>query len=171
MFPFSLSKICNWFANWRRKLKNAGKEPQKNTWGHLIKNYNNNARGNVEQFSICSNDSIWEDEERRTEYFERKRNQGENAGFSHPIFYDGYNKYIDASFETVNYGISNRDSYDTYASDEKPHAGDRVDEEATNGHGLMARISTEQCYQVAKHSVTLTTSADRQIKVIFGTTG
>ncbi|XP_037024644.1 homeobox protein Mohawk isoform X3 [Bradysia coprophila] len=57
-------QICNWFANWRRKLKNAGREPQKKTWGHLIKNYNTSANGNVEQFSICSSDSIWGDEER-----------------------------------------------------------------------------------------------------------
>ncbi|XP_065164990.1 homeobox protein Mohawk isoform X3 [Atheta coriaria] len=33
-------QVCNWFANWRRKLKNAGKEPQRKTWGHLIKTYN-----------------------------------------------------------------------------------------------------------------------------------
>lgn len=59
-----LIQICNWFANWRRKLKNAGREPQKKTWGHLIKNYNTSANGNVEQFSICSSDSIWGDEER-----------------------------------------------------------------------------------------------------------
>lgn len=57
------TQICNWFANWRRKLKNSGREPAKKTWGHLIKNYNVNAKGNVEQFSICSNDSIWGDEE------------------------------------------------------------------------------------------------------------
>lgn len=135
-----LLKICNWFANWRRKLKNAGKEPQKNTWGHLIKNYNHNARGNVEQFSICSNDSIWEDEERRAEYFERKRNQGENENY--------YNKYIDASYETVKYSASNRDSYDTFASEEKSHLGDFVDNESENRRRLIARISTEQCYQV-----------------------
>ncbi|GAB0087286.1 uncharacterized protein DMENIID0001_015790 [Sergentomyia squamirostris] len=55
------TQICNWFANWRRKLKNSGKEPAKKTWGHLIKNYNTNAKGNVEQFSICSADSIWGD--------------------------------------------------------------------------------------------------------------
>jgi hypothetical protein len=29
------------------------------TWGHLIRTYNDRAQGNVEQFSICSNDSIW----------------------------------------------------------------------------------------------------------------
>lgn len=57
-------QICNWFANWRRKLKNAGREPAKKTWGHLIKSYNTSANGNVEQFSICSGDSIWGDEER-----------------------------------------------------------------------------------------------------------
>lgn len=57
------TQICNWFANWRRKLKNSGREPQKKTWGNLIKNYNENAKGNVEQFSICSGDSIWGDDE------------------------------------------------------------------------------------------------------------
>lgn len=36
----------------------------KKTWGHLIKTYNTSASGNVEQFSICSNDSIWEDDEK-----------------------------------------------------------------------------------------------------------
>lgn len=39
-------------------------EPLKKTWGHLIKTYNTSASGNVEQFSICSNDSIWEDDEK-----------------------------------------------------------------------------------------------------------
>lgn len=29
------------------------------TWGHLIRTYNDRAQGNVEQFSISSNDSIW----------------------------------------------------------------------------------------------------------------
>uniref|UniRef100_A0A182IXA6 Uncharacterized protein n=1 Tax=Anopheles atroparvus TaxID=41427 RepID=A0A182IXA6_ANOAO len=54
------TQICNWFANWRRKLKNSGNDPPtRKTWGNLIKNYNTNARGNVEQFSICSSDSIW----------------------------------------------------------------------------------------------------------------
>lgn len=31
----------------------------KKSWGNLIKNYNFSAKGNVEQFSICSGDSIW----------------------------------------------------------------------------------------------------------------
>ncbi|XP_063701890.1 homeobox protein Mohawk [Culicoides brevitarsis] len=53
------TQICNWFANWRRKLKNSGKQKSKKNWGNLIKNYNTSARGNVEQFSICSSDSIW----------------------------------------------------------------------------------------------------------------
>ncbi|XP_053691730.1 GATA zinc finger domain-containing protein 14 [Sabethes cyaneus] len=53
------TQICNWFANWRRKLKNSGNDPNRKTWGNLIKNYNNSAKGNVEQFSICSSDSIW----------------------------------------------------------------------------------------------------------------
>lgn len=53
------TQICNWFANWRRKLKNSGKQKTRKNWGNLIKNYNTSARGNVEQFSICSSDSIW----------------------------------------------------------------------------------------------------------------
>ncbi|KAM8717054.1 hypothetical protein ACLKA7_003859 [Drosophila subpalustris] len=58
------TQICNWFANWRRKLKNSEREKAKKSWGHLIKNYNHNARGNVEQFSISSEDSIWEEDMR-----------------------------------------------------------------------------------------------------------
>jgi hypothetical protein len=38
-------------------LKNTSN--QKKSWGNLIKNYNFSAKGNVEQFSICSHDSIW----------------------------------------------------------------------------------------------------------------
>lgn len=53
------TQICNWFANWRRKLKNSGRQKTRKNWGNLIKNYNTSARGNVEQFSICSSDSIW----------------------------------------------------------------------------------------------------------------
>jgi hypothetical protein len=58
-----MSQICNWFANWRRKLKNAGSEAPHRTWGNLIKSYNNKAQGNVEQFSLCSDDSIWEEQD------------------------------------------------------------------------------------------------------------
>lgn len=61
-------QVCNWFANWRRKLKNAGKEPQQKTWGDLIKTYNNQVQGNVEHFSICSDDSIWEESEKDSSY-------------------------------------------------------------------------------------------------------
>ncbi|XP_044743025.1 homeobox protein Mohawk [Chrysoperla carnea] len=60
-------QVCNWFANWRRKLKNAGREPQRKTWSHLIKTYNSQAKGNVEHFSICSDDSIWEEFETETQ--------------------------------------------------------------------------------------------------------
>ncbi|XP_059060640.1 homeobox protein Mohawk isoform X3 [Achroia grisella] len=52
-------QICNWFANWRRKLKNVNADRNQPTWGHLIRTYNDRAQGNVEQFSICSDDSIW----------------------------------------------------------------------------------------------------------------
>lgn len=56
-------QVCNWFANWRRKLKNSGSEPQRKSWGNLIKSYNRQVQGNVEHFSICSEDSIWEEPE------------------------------------------------------------------------------------------------------------
>lgn len=56
-------QICNWFANWRRKLKNSGKNVRKFTWSTLIKSYNNHALGNVEHLSISSDDSIWEESE------------------------------------------------------------------------------------------------------------
>ncbi|KAL4712990.1 hypothetical protein ACJJTC_012060 [Scirpophaga incertulas] len=52
-------QICNWFANWRRKLKNVNLDRNQQTWSHLIRTYNDRAQGNVEQFSICSEDSIW----------------------------------------------------------------------------------------------------------------
>lgn len=57
------TQICNWFANWRRKLKGASQEENRRTWTNLIKSYNTSAKGNVEQFSICSSDSIWEENE------------------------------------------------------------------------------------------------------------
>lgn len=60
------SQICNWFANWRRKLKNVNVERQQQTWGHLIRTYNDRAQGNVEQFSICSDDSIWSEPEQNS---------------------------------------------------------------------------------------------------------
>lgn len=56
-------QICNWFANWRRKLKNVNSDRNQQTWGHLIRTYNDRAQGNVEQFSICSDDSIWSEHE------------------------------------------------------------------------------------------------------------
>uniref|UniRef100_T1HB30 Homeobox domain-containing protein n=1 Tax=Rhodnius prolixus TaxID=13249 RepID=T1HB30_RHOPR len=54
------TQICNWFANWRRKLKNSCRN-RDGSWGVLIKGYNHQAKGNVEQFSISSDDSIWDE--------------------------------------------------------------------------------------------------------------
>ncbi|CAG9813867.1 unnamed protein product [Phaedon cochleariae] len=65
-------QVCNWFANWRRKLKNAGKQPYQKTWGDLIKTYNKQVQGNVEHFSICSEDSIWEETETNYNYYEEE---------------------------------------------------------------------------------------------------
>lgn len=40
-------------------MKNVNADRNQQTWGHLIRTYNDRAQGNVEQFSICSDDSIW----------------------------------------------------------------------------------------------------------------
>ncbi|CAB3230873.1 unnamed protein product [Arctia plantaginis] len=71
-------QICNWFANWRRKLKNVNEDRNQQTWGHLIRTYNDRAQGNVEQFSICSDDSIWsESDPMNTDILE---NDGDMSG-------------------------------------------------------------------------------------------
>lgn len=145
LFYFNL-QICNWFANWRRKLKNAGKEPQKNTWGHLIKNYNNNARGNVEQFSICSNDSIWEDEDRRAEYLEQKFAQ-ENSDNYHQnsnVYFDGYHKMVDTGYEHISYGPNG--DCEEYIKDE---ASSQSYDNKSRKSSLESCISREQCYKVS----------------------
>lgn len=87
----------------------------------MIKNYNNNAHGNVEQFSICSSDSIWEDEERRAEYFERKFEGDENA----------YNKFIE-------YGTNRM----CITDDDKLHL------RSDRGYEGKIYLPNEQCYQV-----------------------
>lgn len=138
-------QICNWFANWRRKLKNAGKEPQKNTWGHLIKNYNHNARGNVEQFSICSNDSIWGDEERVNEFFERKLSE-QDAEYSNAVYYDEYDAFTNAP---------PCDRYDNRKRNFKPYGQETVPlaygrKQALDSNNIIeVSMATEQCYQVS----------------------
>lgn len=105
-------QICNWFANWRRKLKNAaeeanlydtkshdssherdssGREDEKmsrssgggrrkgRTWGNLIRRYNSRAQGNVEQFSITSDDSIWEEPEENVDVEEEDEEEEEDG--------------------------------------------------------------------------------------------
>lgn len=79
-FPFCITQVCNWFANWRRKLKNAGKEPQHKTWGDLIKSYNNQVQGNVEHFSICSDDSIWEEPETNSNFDDEANDRISSTG-------------------------------------------------------------------------------------------
>lgn len=62
-------------------MKNAGKEPQPTTWGDLIKTYNDQVQGNVEHFSICSDDSIWEDTETKYDYYSECYENNETDGF------------------------------------------------------------------------------------------
>ncbi|CAG9771202.1 unnamed protein product [Ceutorhynchus assimilis] len=80
-------QVCNWFANWRRKLKNAGKEPQRRTWGDLIKTYNNQVHGNVEHFSICSEDSIWEEPEFEHQYVKSHLYNNNNSDTQNQCYY------------------------------------------------------------------------------------
>lgn len=128
-------QICNWFANWRRKLKNAGKEPQKNTWGNLIKNYNNNARGNVEQFSISSTDSIWEDEERRNEYLESKLGAC-RKGEPPSVYFNSLLRFDQSEY--VNPTYANPDG-ELDKTNTKTNVDGKCDDK---------NFSDEQCYQV-----------------------
>lgn len=130
-------KICNWFANWRRKLKNAGNEPLKNTWGNLIKNYNNNARGNVEQFSICSSDSIWEDEDRRNEYLESK------MGILHRNAENSTQRTVDLNhFIRLNHNACINSTY------KHRHSKLNADDVTCDRKNTDMNYSNEQCYQV-----------------------
>lgn len=116
-------------------MKNAGNEPQKNTWGNLIKNYNNNARGNVEQFSICSGDSIWDDEERRNEYIESKlalaHRNAENAS-QHPIFLNNLARFEQNAYANPLYKLKQS----------------KFDKDELKSNDI--NLSNEQCYQVNK---------------------
>ncbi|KAK3919559.1 Homeobox protein Mohawk [Frankliniella fusca] len=75
-------QVCNWFANWRRKLRDcarpedgdededesgrsSGEGPGTGSWAHLIRRYNAiagapNSSTAQEHFSISSSDSIWQ---------------------------------------------------------------------------------------------------------------
>lgn len=134
-------QICNWFANWRRKLKNAGKEPQKNTWGNLIKNYNTNARGNVEQFSICSSDSIWEDEERRNEYIGNKianaNRMAENSAQS-AMYFNSFNRFEQDAYVKPTYK----------KSDNNAEKSEQLSQSNVDAASDATDFSNEQCYQV-----------------------
>ncbi|XP_055304135.1 homeobox protein Mohawk isoform X3 [Sitodiplosis mosellana] len=135
-------QICNWFANWRRKLKNAGKEPQKNTWGNLIKNYNTNARGNVEQFSICSSDSIWEDEERRNEYIGNKIANANRMAGNSPQSAMYFNSFL--RFD--------QDVYvkPTYKNSDNNHEKiEHLGQSNADAKSDATDLSNEQCYQVS----------------------
>ncbi|KDR11464.1 homeobox protein ceh-32 [Zootermopsis nevadensis] len=91
-------QICNWFANWRRKLKNAGCEAPHHTWGNLIKSYNTKAQGNVEQFSLCSDDSIWEEQEISDREHDETNGVGETVA---PLSYVINATAMDHSYSTL----------------------------------------------------------------------
>lgn len=111
------TQICNWFANWRRKLKNSGNDPVKKTWCNLIKNYNTNAKGNVEQFSICSEDSIWGED---GDDSQRSRSPPLNYSKRHYPSYGSGNNNNNNSKEFANYmKYVERRSSDT-SDDERP---------------------------------------------------
>lgn len=102
----------------------------------MIKNYNNNARGNVEQFSICSSDSIWEDEERRNEYIESKmaiaHRNAENQP-QRPIYLNNITRFDQTAY--INSTYKHRPN--KFENDDDD---DRKTYEANN--------TNEQCYQV-----------------------
>lgn len=118
-------------------MKNAGKEPQKNTWGNLIKNYNTNARGNVEQFSICSNDSIWEDEERRNEYFESKFGHCRDVeNYAQTIYFNGFNRFEKNGYDNFEY--------------KKIENDEQMDKSQVELNNDSLQYANDQHYQVCK---------------------
>ncbi|CAK1550036.1 unnamed protein product [Leptosia nina] len=105
-------QICNWFANWRRKLKNVNAERNEITWGHLIRTYNDRAQGNVEQFSICSDDSIWSEPEGMSPQHQTSESDGfevnsdfrsdfKNTSIEHKSFNNNCNE-IDHKSDEIN---------------------------------------------------------------------
>ena len=146
-------------------MKNAGREPQKKTWGHLIKNYNTSANGNVEQFSICSSDSIWGDEERSPlnpyeipsmrSSSNHQQSPEYNSSFnaSSGEYYDRYGELVlkknkcidnisdeqkDKNFQMYNYYIN---------------GPDRLIDQNYHGSKRHFNNAVEQCFQVRSFSV------------------
>ncbi|KAJ8729327.1 hypothetical protein PYW08_000908 [Mythimna loreyi] len=112
-------QICNWFANWRRKLKNVNIDRNQQTWGHLIRTYNDRAQGNVEQFSICSDDSIWSESD-PTNHDDNLDNDGELTGSPETIteyHHDDSNTSSITKEKCVNF---NNNSYKTDANETGP---------------------------------------------------
>lgn len=141
-------QICNWFANWRRKLKNAGDEPQRKTWGHLIKTYNISASGNVEQFSICSSDSIWEDEEKNPGKFDDMDDNNEINGYSRN--YGNKLSHVDNLGKMLkNMPISEEKMQNQQY---RYGSGCSIPSEILGDHQYLQKyhaiLSQEQCYQV-----------------------
>ncbi|XP_030612329.1 mohawk homeobox a [Archocentrus centrarchus] len=56
----TLVQVSNWFANARRRLKNAVRQPDL-SWALRIKLYNKYVQGNAERLSVSSDDSCSED--------------------------------------------------------------------------------------------------------------
>uniref|UniRef100_A0A3Q3IQ29 Homeobox domain-containing protein n=1 Tax=Monopterus albus TaxID=43700 RepID=A0A3Q3IQ29_MONAL len=58
----TLVQVSNWFANARRRLKNTVRQPDL-SWALRIKFYNKYIQGNAERLSVCSDDTVSDDEE------------------------------------------------------------------------------------------------------------
>lgn len=90
----------------------------------------------MEQFSICSSDSIWEDEERRNEYIGNKiANANRMAGNSPQtaMYFNGFIRYDQDAYVKTTYKNPGKNIGSQSNIDEKSDATD---------------VSSEQCYQV-----------------------
>ncbi|XP_030036204.2 uncharacterized protein LOC115451930 [Manduca sexta] len=112
-------QICNWFANWRRKLKNVNADRHQLTWGHLIRTYNDRAQGNVEQFSICSDDSIWSEPEPDSR--EHDHTEIDEDFIDSPETIRDHNDPDTSALKEKCNNINNNYSYDLQHSDENTH--------------------------------------------------
>ncbi|XP_062545467.1 uncharacterized protein LOC134212010 isoform X2 [Armigeres subalbatus] len=152
------TQICNWFANWRRKLKNSGNDPVKKTWGNLIKNYNTNAKGNVEQFSICSEDSIWGE-------------NGDDSQGSRSPPPGGFSKRSYPTYGNNNHSNNNNSKgFINYMKYMESRNSDTSDDERP-GEGYPGNMFVEQCYTPKNYNAVFGLPGQAQCFQVTSTTG
>lgn len=93
----------------------------------------------MEQFSICSSDSIWEDEERRNEYIESKLNGNRNVdGSPQAIFFNSLIRFDQNGYANPKYNNN----------DNKIDKNEHLSPSNTDTKSDGTHYSNDRCYQV-----------------------